>query len=121
MVEKILSKEDIVACEDLPPEKVYVKEWKGHVYVKPITLGERIKWEGAIKPEDPSLSAYTLLIHSLCDAAGQPIFTEADLPTLRKKNAAAILRLFKIAQRVSKLRGKDIEEEIKNCESPAQD
>jgi len=117
MDEKILSKDDIVTCEDLPIEAVYVKEWGGKVYVKPITLEERIKWEGSIKPDDPSLSAYTLLIHSLCDADSKPIFTEADLPMLRKKNAAVILRLFKITQRVSKLRTKDIEEDIKNSEA----
>jgi len=118
MVEKaVLSKGDVLEAKDLPLEEVYLKEWNGVIYIKPITLEDRIKWEGSVKPEDPSLSGLTLLIYSACDVNGNLIFTEEDIPKLKKKNATAVVKLLKVARRVSKLREKDIEDEIKNSES----
>jgi hypothetical protein len=121
--EKVIltSKEAIIEFNDLPLEEIYVKEWKASVYLKPINVEERIKWENSLKPEDPSFSVLNLLIYSICDDKGNLLFSESDIPTLRGKNASVIVRLFRRAQKLSKIREKDIEEEIKNSESIRQD
>jgi hypothetical protein len=53
----------------------------------------------------------------LCDEAGNLTFTEQDVWALGEKNAAVLDRLFEVAQRLSSLRPKDVEEKVKNSVS----
>jgi hypothetical protein len=45
------------------------------------------------------------------------VFTDADIVALGAKNAAALNRLFEVAQRLSGLRGEDFEELLGNSGS----
>lgn len=119
MVEQSL-KDSILESNDLQMEEVKVKEWGVTFFIRPLTLEERIKWEESIDLKDPALSGLTLLVYSTCKEDGTAIFSMEDIPKLRKKSGSAMVRLLRIARRVSKMRDSDIKEEIKNSEDPSQ-
>jgi hypothetical protein len=124
MVEKekvFLSKEDILNSPDLPTEEVYVKEWKTAILVRGMTSEERDKWESTtFKDGKVQFDNLRAKLVSLCviDKEGTRLFTDTDIPKLGKKNAKAINKLFIVAQKLSGIGQEDLDELIKNSETP---
>lgn len=120
----LLSREAILQAEDLPRETVHVPEWGGSVFVRAITGEERDTFEAGlieIKGKDRRHNFRNmrarLVALSVCDAEGQPVFTEKDVALLGRKAAAALDRVFAVAQRLAGLREEDVEELGKPSES----
>lgn len=118
---KFLSREDILAIDDLPYEDVEVPEWGGVVRVRALTGAERDAYEASIvrrkgnKTElNPENMRAKLVALCVVDEQGNRLFTDKDIELLGRKSAAALDRVFEVAQRLSGLRPEDMEEIEKN-------
>jgi hypothetical protein len=112
-----LTRDEILNCDDVQIVKVSVPEWGDHVYVKSMTGTERDAWEAtriggtAAKPTlQFNNERADLASRTLCDKGGTLLFTAAEAVALGKKNAAALDRVYAVAQRLSKISADDIEE-----------
>lgn len=124
---KILSREDILAVQDLVTEEVEVPEWGGSVFIRTMTGAERSTWEtqitggqlgsgGDIKVDISDLREH-LLVRVIVDEKGERMFTDKEIKVLGGKSAAALDRLFEVAQRLNRLSDRDMEELEKNSVS----
>jgi len=120
----VLNREAILAAKDLPRELVEVPEWGGAVYVRALTGAERDQFEASIveqRGRDVRMNMRNirakLVALTVVDEDGQRIFTDDDVAALGGKSAAALDRLFAVAQRLSGLSKEDVEELAKNSES----
>jgi hypothetical protein len=123
-------REAILSRDDLPVEVVSVPEWGMDVRVRALSGTERDAYEAscmkrlqARQGEEPKVEMTfenmraKLVVRSVVDEAGARVFTDADAATLGGKNAAALNRLFEVAQRLSGLRAEDFKELLGNSES----
>jgi len=116
-----LSRDQILSAGDVTIEEVQVPEWGGSVFVRSLNGRARDRFESSrfkLKGDKVEMihdnTRAVLLSLSLCDEAGTLLFSEADVAALGEKNAAAMDRCFDVAQRLSGLRNKDVEEKLKN-------
>ena len=122
---KILNRDDILAADDLVTEEVEVPEWGGSVYVRTMTGAERSHFELEIVPGvgsgDNRVEMLNLreklLVLVLVDEDGQRLFSDKDIKVLGQKSAAALDRLFTVAQRLNGLSAADVAELEKNSDS----
>lgn len=116
-----LTRDAILTADDLPKQRVDVPEWGegAFLFVRTMTAGERDKFDLYVgnvqqRKADGSLISAKLLAATACDEAGAPIFTEADIPALAKKNANALGRVVRAAQSLNGLTMADFEAAKKN-------
>jgi hypothetical protein len=118
----MLTRDMILAADDLPKELVEVPEWGGSVYVRCLTGTERDAWEASVvdmsgngkaKANLENLRA-KLVARCACDEAGARIFSDADVAVLGAKSAAAMDRLYTVAARLSKISKEDESELLGN-------
>jgi hypothetical protein len=121
MEEKVLTKEDILGMEDLQRERIYIPEWKGTVIVRGLTTAERDDFESQIFTGEGKNRKFNakdlrskLLSFSICNEAGERIFSDSDVEKLGKRSARATDKLFAKAQELSGIGEKDVEELLKN-------
>lgn len=119
-----LSRDVILAVADVQFEDVDVPEWGGTVRVKSLTGKERDALESSMivgkgKNKDVSLSNLRakLVARSVVDEQGRTIFTDEDIPALGAKSAAALNRVYEVAQRLSGVTQEDVDELTKNSET----
>lgn len=112
-----LTRDDILKAKDLVEETVYVAEWKGTVRVRSLTGSERDAFEDTLVRMRGRTREYNLrnfrarLVQlSARNDAGELLFTPNDVEALGGRNAAALERVFEVAQRLSGLRPDDVEE-----------
>jgi hypothetical protein len=107
----VLNRDQILAVEDLPHKDVEVPEWKGSVRIRTMTAGERDDFEssvneigtdGKVKFNRENFRA-KLLAKVIVGEDGKRLFTDADIKALGSKSAAAINRLFAVAQEINGL------------------
>lgn len=119
----ILSREDILTAQDLVTEGVEVPEWGGSVFIRTLTGTERNTWEleavpNANRGDYQSMELLNLreklLVKVIVDEEGKRLFTDKDIKALGEKSAAALDRLFEVAQRLNRLSARDVEELEKN-------
>lgn len=96
-----LSREQILAAQDLPIKTVPMPAWGGEVLVRKLSASERVRWtakyEGEVKGERAVKFLCELLVMSLCDEAGKSIMDEADVAALAEKDFNALDSLSAIA------------------------
>lgn len=121
---KILSKDEILAADDLKREAVAVPEWgeDAGVYVSTVTADARDELEAAmfapgVAPAD-RLKRFRARIASLTivDAAGARLFSEAEVEQLGRKSARALQRVVRVAERLNGFSASEVEEIAKNSE-----
>jgi hypothetical protein len=112
---KTLSREEIFSADDLPSEVVPVPEWgaNAQVRVRAFDLATRqayYKPVMGIEPQSDEMRAAVAEIHgarlavfAIVDDEGKPVFTEADIPALLKKNPKALDRIVAAASRLNGL------------------
>jgi len=123
---RILTREEILAAQDIPEEVVPCPEWGegAGVLVVGLTLGEAhqaIKEWGKGDERDIEKMNLWAFTRGARGPNRQPLFTEEDYPVLRDKSAAPILRITKVFTRLSGLAEEAEEEAAKNSsktESP---
>jgi hypothetical protein len=113
----MLTRDQIIATPASLITSVSVKEWGGCVGIKIMTAGERDAWElsaftdGKVNREN---FRATLMVHTLCDENGKPIFTLSDIPSLSLKPSPPIVRLANKAMKLNALTDADVDELTKN-------
>lgn len=116
------------AVDDQVIERLVVPEWRGAVYVRNLAGRERDAFEDASitgRGKDRRLNLRNirarLVVMATCDAQGKPLFAERDIGWLGEKSAAALDRIFDVAQRLSRISDDDVEELAKNSENAPSD
>lgn len=116
---KILGRSEILDSEDLATETVDVPEWGGAVIVRALTGVERDAYEGEIfslrgngKGVEYNLQNIRakLSARTIVDEEGVRIFSDTDITALGLKSAAALDRVFAVAQKLSRLTPEDVKE-----------
>lgn len=119
-----LSRDSVLAANDLPRERVDVPEWGSgaYVYVRSLTGMERDSWEtycieqrAAYKSDSgfPGLRS-SLLVRCLVDDDGKRLFLDVDVETLGAKSGAVLDRLWSTAAKLNGLTAADVDELKKN-------
>lgn len=116
----ILTRKQILEANDITTEVVEVPEWGGEVLVKALTGSERDSLEKSLVEmrkkqvviKDNIRAKFVAA--SVVDESGDMLFTEADIAALGQKSAAALERVFKVAQKLAGLSDSDVEELEKN-------
>lgn len=112
-----LTKKQILSADDLPREKVDVPEWAGYVWVRTMTGAERDTFEQTLlegKKINLKNVRAKLAVLTVVDDAGKRVFDETDMAQLGAKSAAALDRIYAVAQRLNGLTATDAEELAKN-------
>lgn len=112
-----LTKDQILAADDLGLLEVEVPEWGGSVFIRVMSVGERDSYENdwmVNKSKGVDNFRSKFLQRVLCDEKGELLFTPAELPTLAKKSASVMGRLWEAAMAHNKLTDADVEELAKN-------
>lgn len=120
---RYLNRTEILSADDLKVEEVHVPEWGEDVWVRVRTLkaSERDYFESTtLRQNGKEVSTNLQNIRSrlclLCmvDETGERIFREEDEYPLGGKSAAALSRVFDVAQRLNGFTKNDVEELAKN-------
>lgn len=113
----VLSREAILAAQDMKREYVDVPEWGGGVYVSTTSAraGLEILYREIKEGEDPAVTGLGILLaRTITDEAGVTIFKEDDIPALLARSKAAVDRLVEVALRLNNLGPKAAEDAEKN-------
>jgi len=110
----MLSREAILQADDLPREAVAVPEWGGELYVRTLTGTERDRLEASLQGKKDRVDLENVrarfAVLTICDEQGTRLFTHADISKLGKKSAAALDRVFAVAQRLNGFSDSDARE-----------
>lgn len=117
----LLDKQAILAAKDHKTSLVEVPEWGGNVLVRTMTGRERDAFEASLakgdgKDRKTDLTNLRARLVGLCLVGedGQRLFTDAEVEQLGDKNAAALDRVFAVAQQLNGMTAKDVEDLTKN-------
>jgi hypothetical protein len=99
----ILSKDAILAADDLPRETVSVPEWGGEVLVRTMSGTDRDAFEASLLEKDGRMENVRarLVALTLCDPQGDRLFDDSEIAALGRKSARALDRVFAVAQRLN--------------------
>jgi hypothetical protein len=106
---QVLTREQIVeaARAAVRPKSIEVPEWGGAVHIRALPLGERMDYQrearaalndGTRQPEDLALD---LVLRSLCEADGAPLFTADDAELVRSFGHEGVLRIWREARKIN--------------------
>lgn len=110
MNKKPLSRDDVLGAQDIDIEEIEVPEWGGTVFVKGMTGKEREQFEKGYSDTKGNIRA-KLVSMTICDKDGVLLFSLEDVEKLGSKSASALIRIFDVARRLSRI-GKDENENI---------
>ena len=109
----MLTREQILAHDDLKRETVDVPEWGGSVIVQTMTGADRDAFEASIvsggKPDMRNMRA-KLAAACIVNEAGERLFSVVDVEALGAKSAGALERIVRVAQRLNRLGDAQLEE-----------
>jgi len=96
---KFLSRDEILARDDLSFADVDVPEWGGTVRVRMLRAVDRARLIAALaghsdKKNAPNDWIERMVVACAVDESGNPLFTEKDMPELGKKSSKALQRIF---------------------------
>ena len=105
----------ILAAKDLKLVRLEMPEWKGHVFIRPMTAGDRDEFD-LLVTQKRGQAKIRALICALCtvDAKGVRLFTFDDIDKLDKKAAPPVDRIFQKARLINKLFVEDVKAAEKN-------
>ena len=109
----MLSRDAILECDDLPREAILVPEWGGEVWVRTLTGTERDAFEqSVIVGTDKNLANIRarFAVLTVCDDEGRRLFDDSDAAALGAKSAAALDRVFAVAQRLNGFSSDDVDD-----------
>lgn len=111
-----LTRDAILAADDLKKEIVSVPEWGGEVIVSTMTGEARDAWEQSLLKKEGTESVNMknlrarLLASAAVDEKGARLFTDKDAEALGRKSSRALERCVKVIQRLNGLTDKDLED-----------
>ena len=115
----ILSKDQILAVDDVQTIVVDVPEWGGQVRLATMSGTSRDMYEQTLaKAMDKGAAIANLrasfLAYSLVDEEGNLLFSQEDIEALGRKNGAALDRIFQEATKLNRTGFSGSEEAAKN-------
>ena len=114
----MLTREAILAAGDLKTVDVEVPEWGGSVRVRMMTGTVRDTFAAGLRKANGEFDATNyrakLLACCLVDEAGTLMFSESDIEALNSKSAAALDRVFKVADSLNVMNEAAVEAAEKN-------
>lgn len=113
----LLTRDAILAADDLKRETVAVPEWGGDVLVRCMTGQERAAFDEAVYEITDDGKAKVrqgrfqgeLCARTMCDESGDLLFTAEDVAGLAKKSAAALARVQQVALKLNGLAPESVE------------
>lgn len=116
----------LLGIADVEYDTVTVPEWGGaEIRVRGISAAERenllkgsVTVEGKVKKFDPPAMRVKIVALAVVDESGTRVFTDADVPALGKKSAAAIDRIADVALRLAGI-SDDEDDDSAGKDSPA--
>ncbi|WP_369040256.1 hypothetical protein [Stenotrophomonas maltophilia] len=102
----LLGKQQILDAQDRRHEDVAVPEWGGTVRVAMMSARDRDRWEQDTYGGDtPRVDDFRARFVGLClvDETGERLFSDHDVAQLGAKSAAALDRVFRVAQTLNAL------------------
>jgi len=119
---KILTRQDIIAAQDVETETVEVAEWGGAVIVRMMSGSDRDRFEQSLTVvqangrREANLTNMRSKLVAMCavDEQGNLLFGPDEIEHLAAKSAAAIERVFIVAQRLNGLAPDDVGAAAKN-------
>jgi len=113
---KLLSRDAILAAQDVTYEELAVPEWGGTVRIKALTGEQRDAFESScvVERKDGSekFSARDFrakfVARVIVDEKGTRIFSEEDVQALSRKSAKALDRIFEVGARLAGMTKKDL-------------
>jgi hypothetical protein len=122
----LLSKDAILAAADLVTEEVPVPEWGGSVLVRGLTGQQRDDFESSMLIQaggqlgrDLRNTRAKLAAKCMVDGDGKRLFADSDVAALGEKSAAALMRVFDVASRLSGLTEEDVAGRERDFPGPA--
>ncbi len=119
----LISRDDIFAADDLSKTvTVAVPEWGGDVIVKTLTSSEIDKFTQSLEKGKGRVSIIDarakLVVLAAVDNKGERLFHgKADVASLGKKSAAAVTRVFKVAQELAGISDDDMDEYVEDFDN----
>ena len=117
----MLTKDDILAADDLKLEKVSVPEWGGDVFVRILPGDERAMFENQQQTQNGRVNMVNIYARYgalvMCDEKGNRIFNDADVGHLGRKSGAALGRVFKVGIRLNAMSEDDVKEMVGNSDA----
>jgi hypothetical protein len=110
---KALNRDEVLSVNDMKIEPAPMPEWGDGVgvYVRGLTGMERDEWDNrSFRVEDGRVMArenknaiafFCSMV--ICDESGARLFSESDAEALGERSSEALLRIFRIGQRLSGL------------------
>ncbi len=104
----VLSRDQILAADDIRVESLQIPEWGGDIYIRVISGRERDAFDAAQIDPTTGKSAprtedfrarYAVLV--ACDENGFPIFTSEDVSKLTHRSASALDRILEAGLRLN--------------------
>jgi hypothetical protein len=120
----LLSKEQILAAQDLTTETVKVPEWGGEVLVKALSGRERDAYDASIYDQRKGkmhINRHNLRARfcamAMVDEQGKRLFSDAEVEALGAKSAGALERVYDAAAKLAGLTKEDEDELLGESES----
>ena len=118
----MLTRESILAAQDLKTESVAVPEWGGEVMIRVLSGAQRDRLDAFLartldkdgKLKDPTGMRTLVCVLACCDAQGAALFKPEDVDALKAKSSAALDRVFKAAAKLNGLGDAGIEDAREN-------
>lgn len=114
-----LTKDQILAANDVNLLKLSVPEWGGDVYIRVMTVGERDAYENEWqRKKETGVDDFRtkFLVRCLVDDKGNRLFDNGDVERLAQKSARVMNRVWLAAMEHNNLSDASIEELAKNSE-----
>lgn len=114
----VLSREQILGVADRKTEELQVDEWGGTVRIAVMTGNGRDEFLKAVGGGVPNaFFEAKLLVLTLVDSGGAPLFTDDDVAAIQAKSADVMARLALEAMRVNGLGKGAVDAAVGNSES----
>lgn len=113
---QLLTRDQILAASDTVYEYVNCPEWGGTLKVRSLNGRQRALWQESSlvqKGKDSrvnfQLTTIKLVVLAVVDENDKPVFTDADISSLARKNSAALERIANTAMRLSGIGEEEME------------
>jgi len=99
-----LTRDAILAANDIKLVSVEIPEWGGTVHVRPMTGSERDSYDmEMVKDGSPRNMRGRLVVRVVCDETGARLFKDSDADAIGAKSSSALDRIYLLASKQSRV------------------